>query len=402
MEPSSNSIENTNYNDSKLIEGRGYSSFLFTLAKSTFIGMAIGFMFEKSGVDTYIAAIIGTIIGLIPLLIFLFITKNSKGKDIIDLNVYLFGKPIGTILNTVLNLTVFFMCIIVFYNITQFINTEYMPDTNINYCRFIIILVVTYTATKNIATISRVSQILLIINIIFFILSFFGLMNAFDTSEILPILSDGIKPTLCSSIMYAIFTTFPIFLLTIIKSSEVKEEKGKTKSVILMYLFVNIIIITLIVITTLVLGGDVVKLYKYPEYTALKAFSLLNILERIENILALQFIFNVFVFLTLSLYFVTTSIKKLFKDNKKVNKIVPYILGVIIMIVVNIFFNNSFVADNFIKKYVLYIIGIGIIGIMFITFLGVLLKKISNKTKSKKNNQNYNGNNFKYKINKIG
>ena len=70
-----------NDNDmSNKISTWGYSSFIITLTKSGFLGMGSYIMFKMSNIDTYIAAIIGFIIGFIPLLLFIFIVKIVKIK----------------------------------------------------------------------------------------------------------------------------------------------------------------------------------------------------------------------------------------------------------------------------------------------------------------------------------
>lgn len=182
--------ENTSNDESNKISTWGYSSFIVTLTKSGFLGMASYIMFSYSNINTYISAILGAIIGILPLLIFIFMMKHSENKDIIDLNTTIFGKFLGSILNIILNVTVLFMSIIALYNISQFVDIQYMPDTDTNYLRILILIPIVYASSKNITVISKISQIILGINFIIFILTVLGCMDACNIDNIFPIMKD--------------------------------------------------------------------------------------------------------------------------------------------------------------------------------------------------------------------
>ncbi len=373
--------EKTSNDESNRLTTWGYSSFIVTLTKSGFLGMASYIMFSYSNIDTYISAILGTIIGIIPLLIFIFLMKHSENKDIIDLNNSLFGKIFGNILNVILNLAVLFMAIMALYNISQFMDIQYMPDTDTNYLRILILVPIVYAASKNINVISKISQIILMINLSIFLLTLFGTIGGGKIDNIFPILKNGIHPIINSTLVYVIFTTFPIFLLTIIPQSDVMQEKHKARKLFFMYLLGNIMLIIIIILTVIILGEDLIPMFRYPEYIALKKFKLFTIIERIENTLSLQFVFNSIMYLIVSFHFIIRSIKKIFKHTQREN-LFPYILAIIVLIGSNLFFKNTTQSTNFIKQFVPYIICIGIFIPMAITFFGTLIKSIKKKNES--------------------
>ena len=364
-----------NDNDmSNKISTWGYSSFIITLTKSGFLGMGSYIMFKMSNIDTYIAAIIGFIIGFIPLLLFIFIVKNSENQDILDLNITIFGKKIGTILNIILNSLVFFMGAIILYSTSEFICIQYMPDTAINYIRILLLVPIVYAASKNINVIAKISQIIFIINLVIFILTVFGLFGSLDIENMFPILENGITSSIKSAIIYAIFATFPIFMLLIIPQSKVMQEKHMTRKIFFMYILSNIMLIIILFTTILILGKELIPLFRYPEYIALKRFELFTIIERLENTLSLQFIFNAAIYLILSFHFVVLSLKKVFKSNQKEN-LFPYIIGIIVFVLSNFMFKSSSQATEFIEKYIPYVLS-SIYVLVIILVIALVIRKI--------------------------
>ena len=134
-------------------------------------------------------------------------------------------------------------------------------------------------------------------------------------------------------------------------------------------------LIGIIIITVLILGEDLIPLFRYPEYTALKRFELFKIIRRIENTLSLQFVFNSIMYLIVSFHFIIQSLKKIFKNTQREN-LFPYILAVTTLILSNLLFKNTIQSTIFIKKYIPYIVSAGIFIPMLLTFIGLVFRKI--------------------------
>ncbi len=366
--------------ESDKIQGLGYSSFTYALMFSAFLGMGTTNLYNIAGVDTWISTIIGSILGIIPLLLILYIIKHSKGENILDLNLNIFGKVAGTILNVLLNIFVLFFSALIFYNLTLFLNTQYIPDTSNLYIKIVLIIPVIYAASKSIPVISRVSQIILIANIILFLFSFIGITEEMSIENLLPILSDGLGKPLIASIQYVIFGVLPLFFLTIIPTKLAPKKDRIIKDVSIMYVISNIIIIAIFTVTISILGYEIISIYKYPEYIVLTNFSLLGIIERIENTLAIQNVFNMFMLIALSTYFMNISIKKVFKKVKS-QQFFPYLIGTLLVVLSTIMFRDSDMATKFIVNYAPYIIGIGLSFFIVITFIGVVVKERKEKNK---------------------
>lgn len=358
----------------------GFTSFFVTLMSSGFLGMGSYIMFSITNIDSYISAIIGTFLGIIPLLIFSYIMKHSKNKDIIDLNMSLFGKVFGTIINIILNLVILVMSIVSLYNISQFVDIQYMPETESIYLKILILLPIAYAASKSIATITKISQIFLFTKLGFVIVTVIGLLKSIDINFIYPIMQNGIKEPIISSLMYVIFLTYPLFLLTIIPQNQVIKEKHQGKKILIMFFVANLLVIIRFFLVTTILGEDIIPMLRYPEYIILKKFRLFSLVERVENILALYFVFSNIMYQIVSFYFIITSIKKIkiFRKIKNENTL-PYVLASIILFAATIIFTNTVQAAYIIRNYVPYIIIFGIFIPVILTLIAIVIKNIKSK-----------------------
>lgn len=358
----------------------GFTSFFITLMSSGFLGMGSYIIFSITNIDSYISAILGTFLGIIPLLLFSYIMKHSKNKDIIDLNMSLFGKAFGTIINIILNLVILIMSIVSLYNISQFVDIQYMPETESIYLKILILLPIAYAASKSIATITKISQIFLFTKFGFVIVTVIGLLKSIDINFIYPIMQNGIKEPVISALMYVIFLTYPLFLLTIIPQNQVIKEKHQGKKILIMFFVANLLVIIRFFLVTTILGKDIIPMLRYPEYIILKKFRLFSLVERVENILALYFVFSNIMYQIVSFYFIITSIKKIkiFRKIKNENTL-PYVLASIILFAATIIFTNTVQAAYIIRNYVPYIIVFGMFVPVILTLIAIVIKNIKSK-----------------------
>ena len=196
-------------------------------------------------------------------------------------------------------------------------------------------------------------------------------------------MQNGINPVVKGSLMYFLLAAFPIFLVTIIPSYKLEYDKNSTKKISIFYFLAHLVLLVIIFTTILTLGKELILIYRYPEYYGLKTFSLFKILERLENTLSLQFIFTMFIFIVMCFKFITISVGKIVKL-KNINKIFPYVLSILLVILVNKFFENlnqskSIALDSFDK-----IAGAGILIPMLITTVKILIDKQVEKSKKTK------------------
>ena len=75
------------------------SSTMFLLIFSCTLGLAPFISIKISGIDSYFSVLFGSILGLIPLCIILYLFNYQIDKPINEKNKIIFGKTVGTIIN---------------------------------------------------------------------------------------------------------------------------------------------------------------------------------------------------------------------------------------------------------------------------------------------------------------
>lgn len=348
-----------------------YSSGVACIFLSSFFAMFFGIgsylIYNKTGNDSYIATIIGSIISMLLLYIFYYIFSNNPKENIYKLNENLFNKKIGCILNFILFLTFAIISCIVLYNVSNFLNVEYLPETNINLIKALILVSIIYISSKGLPEIIRANQIFSIISIVILVLDIIGLYPKFEISNLEPIFNSSTTDIVYSVFIYVVLSIVPFSMLLITSKKRIKDS-DRTKSVIFrIVLFTNLMQIIICLITILVLGKEFISAFRFPEYIALKQFSLFNILERVENILSLQFYFNSFSLLSLLFHFMIN-----FLPDNKVKKYYSTIISIVLFIVTSIFFKDSTVFTMLLEKYLIYVILIGIMLPIIITFFKMI------------------------------
>lgn len=360
--------------NSNQIQGFGIPSLVYPLMTSSLLGMATTVMNKISGVDMPISVLIGMVIGLIPLLLTIFIINNSKGEDITELNKNIFGKVVGTILNVILNLFIIFYSSLILYNLTLFFDIQYMPETSPLFIKIVMAVPIVYAISKDLPSLTRLSQSLFILGMAIFLVAALGLLGDSRVENLQPVLANGISSPLKSGAIFAIFSTLPLFFLTMVPTKLEAISQKRTKGIIIMY-FVSIVIIFLTYLITMgALGESMVSIYKYPEYIVLKKISILLVIERIENMVALYFMFAMLMFVIFLMNFLKMNIERKVSQFKY-KKIIPYILGVILVTTSYKMFPNSLVAESFIEKYVPYIMLAVLFGGLCLTSIGIVIKK---------------------------
>lgn len=307
----------------------------YFLTNTLFLGGGLSLIFKYANHDAYISIILGTLLGVIFLYIIHKFVINKKLSIPIKILYYIYLLSI---------------VFIVLITLSTFISSYYLTKTpSIISCIPLIILAI--YSSKNITKISYVAIPLFVISISIIIFKSAILITDIKLSNIYPILSSNIYDLFKATFIYAIFSTTPSILLL--------NEKVEFKKSLKYYLISSILILitTFILITTL---GSLVKTLSYPEYSILRRVKLLNSIENIEGILAITWIFDIFITLSIC----SNKIKELSNTN---SNLLPFILITLIMIIIYFTINTNF--HNLIIIYNYHAIILPLISIVLIIFI---------------------------------
>lgn len=356
---------------SKDIYSYGIACVFLSSFLAIFFGVGTHLIYNNTGKDSYIAIIIGSVLSVGILYIFKYIFNNNFKDDIYKLNEALFGK-VGKILNFIMFVAFFLICSAVLYSVSNFLNVEYLPETNINLIKSLILVSLIYISSKKLPDIIRTNQIFSIISVIIMALNIIGVYQEFNIENLKPVFSESKINMLKSVLVYVVLSIVPFTMLLITSKNRIKDAKNVNSIIYKVVLFTNIIQVILTFVTILVLGEELISAFRFPEYILLKQFNLFNMLERVENVLSLQFYFNSFSLLSLLYYFMIN-----FLPNTRVKKTYPTIISIVLFFCTSNFFRNTVAFVERINSYSFYVILIGLLIPILLTF--IKLKKYSKK-----------------------
>lgn len=330
---------------------------IFFLTRSLFFGLGISLLCKYTNKDTYIGAIIGTLLGLIIILCYRYIIQNKKNKslnEILNQN-----KIIGLIVRILFLAASIIILIYTLLTYKTFISSFLLATTPVFMILIPWLILLIYCAWGGTPMINKLATSLFPFSIILSILSIFSIFGNFDYYNFLPILTTKPTSLFMSIIAFAGISTFPGILTLHLESN--------IKNYVKFYLLSAILVIITIICVNGIFGEVLVNVFRFPEYMILKQVILLDFIEKIENILSIAWAFDLFITSAFAIY----SIKTLVPAKK--NNFSTLIIIAIIAILIDKFFDFNYIYELF-AYYALPYISF-ILPLIIIILLIYLLKK---------------------------
>lgn len=352
----------------------------YFIMRASFLGITSSNLLHLSKQDGWISILVGTAVGFIPLFIFLYIQNHHPNDTIFSLTKKIFGHTIGKIVNFILTVGIGGFVTITFYNLIGFISSQYLNHTPTIAIAIMFFIAITYILTKGITVIARTHVILLYFAIILVFLIIMGLIKEIDLANLKPFLEHGWNPILKGSISFIAFNVLPIFVLTSIPKNHVFQNKHYNRDIIITYLLsATSLFITLFFIIS-VFGPHLALLYQYPEFHLLKLISLGGFVSRVEGIVALHWLFDLFAFIVIGLYFVMQYLKDDWCMKDKIANPVMISLCILLIFIVEHIFKNNTIANLLTLHYAPWIS----IGFFAVIPLVIFIRCFLNKKKTDK------------------
>lgn len=333
-------------------------SVMYFLSRALFLGVGFSLIFDKVGKDAWISVILGTLLGLIVVYPISKILKYKKDKSLSEVLKEM--KFIGLFIRIIFIAFLIFLlyeCIVIMQTLTTSFFLINTPPIIVGISgAFLAIL----TIKENDTTLFKVGESLVVIAIITVLIIFSILLSYSELEAFLPVFTVSYKDIIKGALYYAAFSTGPL-LLTL-------DFKDDGKNIISCYLVSSLALLFICFLIIGVLGPELIKIYRFPEYMVLKRIKLLDFIEKIENIISIIWILDAFMILATT----TQTLKNLLP--KKGGKILSSIILIIVTIVTGIYFGGNYVLDLKIYYYVPIILGIAIALILIPIFIFSLFK----------------------------
>jgi len=339
-----------------MITNRQKFSLIYFITNSFFLASGYSLIFKISKNDSWISMIIGIIIGLTLVNIFNHFGFNEKRK-------YFLNEK-KNILEKIISLLFFSFIIFVNITVTRIFATSFFLTKTPGIIITIPFMYLSIKAAKNgINTISKISEILLPISIMFIILSMLAVCKDGSLQAFLPILITSKKKIILSSIYFAILTSIPQLLLF-----DIKIEKKKHS---LYYLITSLITLFVGAVIIFTMGSKLISIFRFPEYMVLKQIKLFNFIEKIENLIGLMWFFDLFISTSISIY-------NMNKVNSEKNYISYILLGSIIYFTEYI--TKKYTFANFLYQNIPWFLLIT--GLLFFILIFIKKRRIKKGTNS--------------------
>ena len=332
------------------------------------IGIISCISINEAKQDAWISVVISAAVGIIFLFSYLYIFNYKKQMNFFELTNYLFNNKIGKIINFTITISVFVYIIIYFYNMCNFINLNYLPDTPKLFISIIFLIPIIYLINQDLQVIARCLFIIFVFAIILHSAALIGLINQIDINNLKPIFTNSANSIFYTSLKIVPFTVFPNIMLLSIRKKNIINFKGVNSSILVTYLLVFGILLFITIFIISVLGVRLSSLYQFPEFQVLKHISIANFIERMETTLSIHWIFYVISAIVFGFYFIKQYIRYTYKFKKPFNLFISVIASTVI-IASNLIFKSNIIANYIVSNIIpilLYTINITTLALILI------------------------------------
>lgn len=337
------------------IKKNEYSVLTFFVFRCFYTGIAIHNITYLAKQDGWISLIIAFLIGFIPIILFNALLNIEPSLSFTQLTKKYCGKILGTLINILLIASVLFHASIVLWNLCNFINSQFLFKTPVLVIGILFMIPVIYTVSKGLKTIGRTAMVLFLMSLVIYFITFISLISKLEISNIFPILENGITPVLDGSLIQLSYSVLAIFPLLIIPKNDISDNKKIRSSLLKMYVFTFITMFIVMFLILTIFGYPLANLYQYPEFNILKTVNIANFFQRVESILAFQWLFDLAVGLMVFVYFLKTATQETFKFKNKFNNILILIISILMIYISSIIFKNNTIAYDFLGKTYKYV-----------------------------------------------
>lgn len=345
----------------------GYIAISYFIFRASTLGLASFSLTTILKQDAWLGALLGILFGIFPIILFYKIADCDEELTILEKVNKLFPKG-KYIINILLGLFILLFSILNFWNLSTFIKSQFLSKTPIMVVSISLIIPIVFLLMQKNKVIARVSFVLFILSFLFTFSSMIGLFDKIELNNIMPILENNPTKGILTYISYCVL---PIFMILIFPNKYVK------KSIIIGYMISSTTILISLFLLISILGIDLVLLFQYSEFQILKLIFEGVLSIRVENFLSLQWIFDLFIFITIGIKYTTESFN--IKNH--------YVIPLIVIIINNFLFPNTILANKIITSYFPYIVPIFLLGIPLIIYIK---QKKRNKNFLKNKLSNYN------------
>ncbi|PID04223.1 spore gernimation protein [Sporosarcina sp. P2] len=254
--------------------------------------------------DAWIAAIIGTGIGLLIIWLFTTIALWFPHLTYIQLNEKIFGKWIGKAVSVLfVSMAALYTSSLLYYSAT-FISTNMLPTTPIVALNILMMGIVVMAVRLGLETIARSAEIFIVVFFVLFLILGVCISPQIKLENLQPVFVEGTKTLVQSSIYFVTSSSVNAIVLLMIFPALMNKMKQARKSFLIGNLIGGIMIIILSFLSVSILGAEDTAREIYPGYELAKRINIGDFVQRIEGLMG--FLWFIALYFKTVLYFYAT------------------------------------------------------------------------------------------------
>nr|WP_150959960.1 endospore germination permease [Aneurinibacillus sp. XH2] len=292
-------------------------------------------MAELARQDAWIAAVIGTGLGLCLSWLYTVVGKRNQGLTLMEMNDKAFGSLAGKIISLTFVFFTFVTSAEQVYFMGQFITIQILPGTPMWAVNITCIMLVLYSVRLGLVTIARSADILFLFVVFLFFILLVALSPQIDINHLGPVMAEGPKPIIKASVFYmSIFSLTPVVFLMFYPSGVNKPDKAN-RAFVIGAAIGGAVLILMIFLAIAVLGAQMTEMQVYPSYSLAKMINVGDFFQRVEVIVATLWFVTIYYKMTILFYVSATGLTHIFKlkDYRPLTLPLGMILAILSLIV---------------------------------------------------------------------
>ncbi|MCP3027618.1 endospore germination permease [Halobacillus sp. A5] len=343
---------------------------LFTVGSSILI--VPGPLAAQAKQDAWLSIILSILIGLLLILFYDHMTKLMEGKTFVQATIMVFGNWFGRFLLFFYLSFLFILAALVLRNIGDFMTTEIIPETPLQFTHILFLIVVIWGAYLGLEVMGRSAEIFM--PWVFLLLIFFTitLVPQIKIENLQPFLGEGVMPVLSTSTL-ALGTPLLEMVVFLMILPYVKDAQPKRKAWVLGVLIGGFILTVITLLCLLVLGSDLAALNTFPSYRLAQKINIAGFLEGLEVVIGIIWMLTIFFKMVVLYYCVTVGIAQFLTMDDHRPLLLPLGMGIIVLSIIaypDVAYFETFVATTWFP----YALTHGFL-LPALVWIGLLIKK---------------------------
>ncbi|AXN38548.1 spore gernimation protein [Peribacillus butanolivorans] len=363
------------------ISARQFAILVILFSIGTTILVIPGVMAQEAKQDAWIAAVIGTGIGLLLVALYIAVGRMFPTKTLVEINETLFGKWLGKAVSLTFILFTLYSTVQLLFYVGSFLTTQIMPDTPIEAIHILFACILIMGVRLGLEPLARSAELLFPIFVFLFIVlvtSIFLPPVQFKFENIQPVFETGIKPMIHAVFLFTSIFSLPLIVLLMVFPVSVNQPKAAEKNFFIGILIGGICLIIIIALNILVLGADSSARQTFPSYLLARKLNVGDFLQRIEAIMAIMWIITIY--FKMAFYFYATVIGLAQTLNMKDYRPLTLPFGIILVSLSLLIHPNVIHSATFDKEiWPLYASTYGLVLPILLLAINVFRKKIHQK-----------------------